>query len=139
MTTVVDINVLLDVFQNRQPHYEASARVLSLVCEGRMRGIFPAHGVTTLFYLIAKHGTRPDAISAVDRVMLFFEVRCLSKSGWKLARSLRMTDFEDAVVASLASEVGASLVITRNVSDFSDSPIPAVSPTTFLSGLTASF
>jgi len=91
MTTVVDINVLLDVFQNRQPHYETSARVLSLVCEGRMRGIFPAHGVTTLFYPIAKHGTRPDAINAVDRLMLFIEVRCLSKSGWKLARGLRMT------------------------------------------------
>ena len=34
-------NVLLDVFQNRQPHYDASARVLSMVCEGRLKGIYP--------------------------------------------------------------------------------------------------
>jgi len=41
MTVVVDVNVLLDVSQNRQPHYDASARVLSMVCEGRLKGIYP--------------------------------------------------------------------------------------------------
>ena len=79
MTVVVDLNVLLDVFQTLQPHYDASARVLSMVCEGRLKGILPAHGVTTLFYLIAKNGTRSDAMAAVDRVVLFFEVRCSEK------------------------------------------------------------
>ena len=138
MTVVVDINVLLDVFQNRQPHYDASARVLSLLCDGRLKGIFPAHGITTLFYLISKHGPRSDAMSAVDCVLSFFEVRCLDKNGWKLARSLPMADFEDAVVASLASGAGASLIITRNVPDFANAPMQAVSPANFLSGLPAS-
>ena len=137
MTVVVDINVLLDVFQTRQPHYDASARVLSMVCEGQLKGIFPSHGVTTLFYLIAKNGTRSDAMGAVDRVLSFFEVRCLDKNGWRTARGLPMADFEDAVVASLALGLGASLIITRNVSDFSNAPIQAVSPANFLSGQSA--
>ena len=50
-----------------------------------------------------------------------------------------MADFEDAVVAGLAAEVGASFIITRNVSDFSNAPIRAVSPVNFLSALPASF
>ncbi len=116
MNVVVDLNVLLDVFQNRQTHYEASARVLSLICEGRLKGVFPAHGVTTLFYLIAKHTTHSDAMKAVDRVLSFFDVRCLDQNGWRLARSLPMADFEDAVVAAVAAAVGASFIITRNVS-----------------------
>jgi hypothetical protein len=139
MTVVVDINVLLDVFQTRQPHYDASARVLSMVCEGRLKGILLAHGVTTLFYLIAKNGTRSDAMGAVDRVLSFFEVRCLDRNGWRMARSLAMADFEDAVVASLALGAGAALIITRNVSDFVNAPIQAVSPANFLSGLSVSF
>ena len=73
MTVVVDLNVVLDVFQKRQPHYDVSARVLSMVCEGRLQGMFPAHGVTTLFYLIAKHGTRSDAMGAVDHVLSFLK------------------------------------------------------------------
>ena len=139
MTVVVDINVLLDVFQTRQPHYDASARVLSMVCEGRLKGIFPTHGLTTLFYLIAKNGTRSDAMGAVDRVLSFFEVRCLDRNGWRMARSLAIADFEDAVVTSLALGAGAALIITRNVSDFVNAPIQAVSPANFLSGLPVSF
>jgi len=135
MTVVVDINVLLDVFQNRQPHYETSARVLSMVCEGQLRGVFPAYGVTTLFYLIAKHASHSDAKEAVDRVLSFFEVRCLDKDGWRYASSLPMADFEDAVVVSTASGVGASFILTRNVFDFENSPIHAVSPANFLAGM----
>lgn len=51
MTVTVDINVLLDVFQQRQPHYAASARVASLVSSGKLIGVCPAHGLTTLYYL----------------------------------------------------------------------------------------
>ena len=133
MTVVVDLNVVLDVFQNRQPHYDASVRVLSMICEGRLRGIFPAHGVTTLSYLIAKHGTCSDAMSAVDHVLSFFEVRCLDRNGWRTARDLAMADFEDAVVASLALGADAAFIITRNVSDFSNAPIQAINPASFLS------
>ncbi len=108
-----------------------------MVCEEQLKGIFPAHGVTTLFYLIAKNETRSDAMGAVDRVLSFFEVRCLDKNGWRTARGLRIADFEDAVVASLALGLGASLIITQNVSDFSNAPIQAVSPANFLSGQAA--
>jgi predicted nucleic acid-binding protein len=39
----VDINVLLDVFQKREPHYAASARVLAMIQQGELTGVFPAH------------------------------------------------------------------------------------------------
>lgn len=51
MKVTVDINVLLDVFQKREPHYAASARAL----QGELIGVFPAHGFTTLYYLDRKH------------------------------------------------------------------------------------
>jgi len=63
----------------------------------------------------------------------------LDKNGWRTARGLPMADFEDAVVASPALALGAALIITRNVSDFSNAPIQAVSPANFLSGQSASF
>jgi hypothetical protein len=37
-----DINVLLDVFQKREPHYAASAQVVSLVTAGTPAGVCPA-------------------------------------------------------------------------------------------------
>lgn len=96
--------------------------------------MFPAHGITTLYYLARKHATRPDAEAAMDKVLDHFQVGNLDSSGWRRARSLPMTDFEDAVVATVAETSGSTLIVTRNTADFNHSPVPAISPLEFLSG-----
>ena len=134
----MDINVLLDVFQKREPHYAASARVLAMVQQGEVTGVFPAHGFTTLYYLVRKHATRPDAEAAMDDVLRHFEVGNLEAAGWARARALPMTDFEDAVVAVVAEEAASEFIITRNTGDFTHSPVPAITPVEFLSQLAPS-
>lgn len=133
MKVTVDINVPLDVFQKREPHYAASARVLAMVQQGEVTGVFPAHGFTTLFYLVRKHASRPNAEAAMDDVLRHFEVGNLVATGWVRARSLPMTDFEDAVVAVVAEETASEFIITRNTGDFTHSPVPAITPVEFLS------
>lgn len=44
------------------------------------------------------------------------------------AVSLPMADFEDAMQVAAARACGAQHIVTRNVSDFVRSPIPAVTP-----------
>lgn len=133
MTVTVDINVLLDVFQQRQPHYAASAQVVSLVSEGKLTGVCPAHGLTTLYYLVRKHATKADAEAAMDRVRRHFQIGNLDAAGWQRARLLAMGDFEDAAVAAVAAVSGSTLVVTRNVADFARSPVPGIAPVDFLS------
>ncbi len=133
MKVTVDINVLLDVFQKREPHYAASARVLAMVQQGEVTGIFPSHGFTTLYYLVRKHASRPDAEAAMDDVLRHFEVGNLEAAGWARARALPMTDFEDAVVAVVAEETASEFIITRNTGDFAHSPVPAITPVELLS------
>lgn len=132
MRVTVDINVLLDVFQKHEPHYTASARVMAMVEEGEIDAVFPAHGLTTLYYLARKHSTRTDAEAAMDKVLDHFEIGNLDPDGWRRARSLSMPDFEDAVVATVAETSGSALIVTRNTDDFTCSPVPAVSHLEFL-------
>lgn len=129
----MDINVLLDVFQKREPHYAASSQVLAMVQQGEVDGVFPAHGFTTLYYLIRKHASRPDAEVAMDDVLRNFEIGNLDSLGWARARALPMTDFEDAVVAVVAEQTASEMIITRNIADFTHSPRPAITPIEFLS------
>lgn len=133
MTVTVDINVLLDVFQQRQPHYAASAQVLSLVASGKLTAVCPAHGLTTLYYLVRKHAAKADAEVAMDRVLAHFQIGNLDTAGWQRARLLAMDDFEDAAVATVAATSGSVFVITRNVADFFRSPVPGIAPAEFLS------
>jgi predicted nucleic acid-binding protein len=90
----LDINVFLDVFQGREPHYAASARVVSLVTAGTLAGVCPAHGLTTLYYLVRKFASKPEAEAALDQVLRHFQIGNLAAVGWQDARSLPLADFE---------------------------------------------
>jgi predicted nucleic acid-binding protein len=132
VTITLDINVLLDVFQKREPHYAASAEVLSLVASGQVIGVCPAHAFTTLYYLLRKHASQVAAERAMDRLLDQLQVGNLDATGLREARGLAFEDFEDAVVAVVAKTYGSDFIVSRNVDDFANSPVPVITPTDFL-------
>ena len=132
MKVLLDLNVLLDVLQNRAPHYHDSAKVLSLARLGEIQAVLPVHAFTTLYYILAKAAGKPKADQTIDWLLAHFEVAVADKAVLRRARQLPLADFEDAVVASLAEAGQCDHVVTRNVSDFTGSPVSALTPTDFL-------
>jgi predicted nucleic acid-binding protein len=132
MKALLDLNVLLDVIQNRQPHYADSAKVLSAARSGEFDALIPFHAVTTIFYLVERAQDTATASQTVDWLLQHFEVSAVDKSTLLHARKLKLKDFEDAVVASVAVQDGCDFIISRNAMDFSASPVKAISPADFL-------
>jgi len=128
MKLMLDLNVLLDVVQRREPFYYASAVVLSQSIAGPNVACVPSHVVTTLHYIVAKFGGKERADSLVDWVLEHLEIVPQDRAQFLRARSLKFTDFEDAALASAAVASGCELIITRNVQDFNSSPVPAITP-----------
>jgi len=58
---LLDLKILLDVLQKREPFFETSAGLLAAIETGRVRGYMAAHSITTLFYLIQKGRSASDA------------------------------------------------------------------------------
>jgi predicted nucleic acid-binding protein len=137
MRMMLDLNILLDVVQRREPFYAASAEVLSQALETSNVGCLPGHALTTLRYIVAKYADQEQANTLVDWLLAHLEVVAQDRSQFVRARTLGITDFEDAALASAAEASGCELIITRNVADFHASPIPAVTPEEFLLALTA--
>jgi predicted nucleic acid-binding protein len=129
---MLDLNVLLDVVQRREPFYAASAAVLGQAIEGPNVACLPGHALTTLHYIVAKYANREHAGTLVDWVLAHLEIVPQDRTQFVRARSLQFSDFEDAAVASAAEASGCELIITRNVADFGSSPVPAVTPEEFL-------
>lgn len=129
---LLDLNVILDVVQKREPHYNASAAVLGKVTDGHVPACLPAHAFTTLHYLVARHQTEPVANRVVDWLLRYFEVAGTTRRELEVARALDWPDFEDAVVAAAAESSSCTHIVTRNVRDFRDSPMPALTPEEFL-------
>ena len=69
-----DTNILLDVFQNRQPHYAASAGCVNKVLHGNVEGFVPAHVLTTFYYVLKKYRDARVARDAVTWLLARFSV-----------------------------------------------------------------
>lgn len=129
---LIDLNVLLDVIQKREPHFASSAALLDHVLAGKVEGAIPAHALTTIHYLVNRHNSQGDADQAIDWLLAHFSIAGIGKNELIRARSLGWSDFEDAVVVAAAQSSGCQAIITRNVRDFTETPIPTMTPQEFL-------
>ncbi len=132
MKVMVDLNVLLDVLQKRAPFYEASASLLNRALDGRIEGVVPAHLLSTIHYVLERYAGSATANGVIDWILVKFGVAPADKAAFLRARLLGVGDFEDSVVASLAESTDCDFIVTRNVSDFEHSPVPAITPAEFL-------
>ncbi|MFA9462253.1 PIN domain-containing protein [Thiohalorhabdus methylotrophus] len=131
---LVDLNVLLDVIQQREPYYRASAAVVEEVIHGKTTAALPAHAVTTLYYIVGRYRDREAAEGVVDWLLRYFSVAAVGRAELLRTRALGSPDFEDAVVAASAEAEGCGAIVTRNVKDFPGSPVEVMTPEEFLMG-----
>jgi len=129
---LVDLNVILDVVKKREPHYQASAAVLDEVVKGKVGGVIPAHAVTTIHYIVARYQNPRVADKVVDWLLQYFDVVAIGRQEMLRARSMAWDDFEDSVVAAAAESENCIALVTRNIKDFSESPVPALTPEEYL-------
>ncbi|WP_018716313.1 type II toxin-antitoxin system VapC family toxin [Arhodomonas aquaeolei] len=132
---LLDLNVILDVVQQREPHYRPSAAVLERVIRGYDRACLPAHALTTVHYIVARYQNSAKANNAVDWMLRYMTVAPITHAVAIRARALDWPDFEDAMVAAVAEAAECTTIVTRNVRDFESSPVPALTPCEYLTSL----
>ncbi|MBV2186620.1 MAG: hypothetical protein KUL88_19025 [Rhizobium sp.] len=64
--------------------------------------------------------------------MRYFDIATSGHEQLLRARSLGWPDFEDAVIAAAAESAGCAFIVSRNVKDFVDSPVPVLMPEEYL-------
>jgi predicted nucleic acid-binding protein len=134
-TVLVDINVLLDVLQKREPFFENSAKLLSLIESGKVKGFIASHSVTTLFYLIKKDRSSAEAKATITNILQFMKVAAVDQSTIEQALNLDYRDFEDAVQMISAVQCKADCLITRNIKDYQPPLLSVLQPVDFLATL----
>ncbi len=132
MRSLIDGNILLDVLQKREPHFSASLNFWRLCETGEAEGYVSALTFADLVYVMRKE-LSPERIEEILRVLgLIFRFTELTPAGLTAAAALGWADFEDAVQAVTAERIHADFILTRNLRDFRQSPVPAISPAEYL-------
>jgi predicted nucleic acid-binding protein len=125
---LLDVNLVLDVLLDRQPHAGAAADVWTAVETGRARGFLSAHAITTVHYLNGRSVGAKAARDTTDALLSVFEIAAVDEGVVRSALALKWCDFEDAVTAAAAQRARCSAIVTRNPRDFKGSPVRVLTP-----------
>lgn len=132
---LLDTDVILDLVLARAPFVEDAA-VLWLEHEQRRFAAYIAP-ITPInvFYIVRKIKGAAVAREAVDILVTTLHVCTLDQQVLRSALSVPMADYEDAVQVAAATSHQLDAIVTRNIKDYANAPIPVFSPPDFLKHL----
>jgi predicted nucleic acid-binding protein len=133
---LLDLNVFLDVILDRPPDADIAAALWAAIERGEGQGMVPAHGVTTIFYLLEKARGSEFARNGVEGLIRVFSVAPVDDDVVRRALALAWPDFEDAVCAAAAEASGCDALVTRDANGYPNAPLPVIDPAAALSWLT---
>ncbi len=133
----IDINVILDVALAREPHLRSSQKILSYIETKKATGYTSAISFTTIYYLIQRETNLKKALSYTHDLLKLISVVEVNKKTLERGFELEAKDFEDCIQMACAEVCRANYIITRDPTDYKNSPIPPISPGEYLATFTS--
>lgn len=123
-----DINVVLDFVLDRSPHARPAAQLWASAERSEIEAFLPAHGITTVFYLVTRQHDQLFARRVIDDLLLVPGIAPVDGPIVRRALALGWPDFEDAVCAASAEAIGCDAIISRDPKGFPKSPVRVLEP-----------
>ncbi len=136
MRALIDTNVILDVLCDRAELSESSSKIFKLSEVGLIEGYISALSIPKIMYILRKELNTEKTKNIIKRLSMIFKISDLKASDIQKAADFDFSDYEDALQSVCADRIKADCIITRNIKDFSNSPIPAVTPQTAIEKIT---
>ena len=132
---LIDTDVLLDFFFDREPFSEFAAQVLNL-CEDRtINGFATPVIISNTYYLLRKIGKHEIIVEKIKQLLTILDITEMDKNVVLNALNSEFKDFEDALQNFSAIENGKiKVLLTRNIKDFKKSTLAIMTPETYLKG-----
>ena len=132
MKLLIDANVILDILQERQPHYDDSLAVWEFCEQKFAEGFISALTFANIMYVLRKDIDADDIARLFRMLKHVLSIAPLTEVEMRMAADMLWKDFEDALQAATAHSVAADYIVTRNKQDFKDSSVPSITPKEFL-------
>lgn len=130
---LIDTDVILDFFFDREPFSENAAQVLSLCEKKIVIGYITPVILSNVYYLLSQKGKQEKVIEKLKALVSFLEILNIDKNAIITALNSDFKDFEDALQNFSAEQNGKiNTIITRNTKDYKKSNLGVITPEDFL-------
>ena len=128
----IDTNIILDVLCNRKGFFEDSSKIWKMCETNRIEGYISALSVPNIVYILRKELDPEKTMEIIQKLTLIFDVLYLKSSDLKNAAAMLTSDYEDAIQMCQAARIHAEHIVTRNIRDFKESSVQALTPAELL-------
>ncbi len=135
---LIDTDIILDFFFDRQPFAENAAKILSLCESKEIKGFVTPVIISNVYYLLRQTAKHEKVIEKLKLLVSITEVLIMDKDVIVRALNSDFKDFEDALQnysAELDKEI--DLILTRNTKDFKNSLLAVMTPDNYMKIKTA--
>ena len=129
----LDTNVVLDLLGEREPFYDAIAKIVSLSDKGKIQLTVSALTYSTIFYILSRFEEKEIVKEKIRKFKIVAQTSDLTDKIIDKGLASKFKDFEDALQYYSALKSGCSIIITRNGKDFKLADISVFSPDEYLS------
>ncbi len=136
---LIDTDVILDFFFDREPFAENAAKILSL-CESKaIKGFITPVIISNVYYLLRQTAKHEKVIEKLKMLVSITEILVIDREAILHALNSNFKDFEDALQnysAELDQEI--DLILTQNTKDFKNSSLSVMTPDNYMKIINAS-
>lgn len=132
MKVLIDTNVIIDALTSREPWNESAETIFIMAANHMIDMYITASSATDIYYLVRKYLHSVDQAKQVMEklyslagILTVSEIECID------ALASPVNDYEDAVVERVSARADMDYIITRNVKDYQQGMVKAISPDDF--------
>jgi predicted nucleic acid-binding protein len=132
---LIDTDVLLDFYFDRQPFSHDAAEIL-LHCEERLiEGYVTPVIISNLYYILRKTASHEKVLMQLSNLLEIVKICQIPKEVILEAINSEFKDFEDALQNFSAENENINILVTRNIKDYKKSRITIATPTVYLKSI----
>jgi predicted nucleic acid-binding protein len=130
---LIDTDVILDFFFDRQPFSENAAKVFSLCELQEIKGFVTPVIISNVYYLLRQTAKHEKVVEKLKLLVSITEILVIDKAIIVQALNSPFKDFEDALQNYSAEfDTEIDIILTRNTKDFKNSLLAVMTPDNFM-------
>ncbi len=136
---LIDTDVILDFFFDKQPYVEYSAQVIGLCETKKIIGFITPVIYSNVYYILRRTARHDKVIDNLKQLLMITDVLLMDKEVVSNALNSGFKDFEGSLQNFAAMKHGEiDVKLTRNLKDFSKSEIGILTPESYIKSIIAS-
>ncbi len=133
---LIDTDVILDFFFDREPFAEYSSQIIGLCETNKIKGFVTPVIFSNLYYLLRQTARHEKVIENLKQLLSITDVLSMDKEVVTNALNSGFKDFEDSLQNFAAIKNGKiDVIITRNLKDYRKSEIGILSPESYIKSI----